>query len=292
MKISVTQDTAKKRTIVVNDPTDDPKSLCKALFTLQSPYRSAKSVALKALMEQHPTFDIATALTSTSWVIDAFEYVVRCVQTESYALLDFIFDNGYVSVDYIASNGSPLVLFALQCSLQMFTYFVTRGAQLIRNGDLIANERTPSITAIYAAGKNDDIRHVLMNMVLVNIINITSIKTLHECSEVAKAMGVLKGIRVRFTNRIDAIIRQRAEDIEHSGQARIDAIMSKTAAYTADDLNVLVSVRCTRHKYFSVVGKDLPKGVIIAAMCSALSQNTSATYYTMCLAFPDIRIRY
>lgn len=123
--------------------------------------------AIKELALLEPTFDFEAAFTES---IPGYgsEYIVRCFYFNRFNVLDYIFDNIAVSPNFVTSNGSPLILFAMQQSWECFTYLVSRGAKLFRgDGELVKNTgKHPHVNVLFCANGNEKILNVVFNALM------------------------------------------------------------------------------------------------------------------------------
>lgn len=247
---------------------------------------------LKALMSQHPSFNIRSAITTVEY--EMYEFIVICVRSDRFAVLDWIFDNKIITPDHVAMNGSPLVLFAMQRSTEMFTYFVSRGAQLIRDGDLVHNRKL-GLTAFSCAGSRDDISRVLLNLILAHrgMSKITNITTLRMCKQVAERNHYNEGICAYIAEYInkkeqyDKVTQMKL--LRDKASADIMSVCSDKKT-PRDILFGLVADGCRTIKDFETAGSGLSDSDIRHAMCLALSLPEKTTYEYLRSAFPTIRI--
>lgn len=294
MKIKLMKKTEKVLNVQIR-PNDTPARIVNVLHNKTKTETEFLS-AILAFKYANPEFDLKEAIT-TPHTHGAYEYVVRCVMYSRYKLLDYIFDNEIVSPNFIASNGSPLVLFAMQNSVEMFSYLISRGAHLLDSGDLVHNKLagTKHVTCLFASHNFKKVRDVLLNFVVVNRTNITNVKTLQDCLNV----GITNGRPIEhlnlLTNRISALqyketVEQRAQEIENKMLALKTLISSGTQPREQIFLD-LVSNGCDDYTHFAEAGKGLPEYTIISGMHASLGHNSLDTYYSMCRAFPYVRIQ-
>lgn len=140
-----------------------------AIKTLHRRLHSTQEMvsAMRYIIQRYPTFDMASALTMHNMNDTSdLEYVVRCVQRSEYQILDLIFDSALVSVNYVSTSKSPLILYAMQTGEIMFRYLLSRGAQLIINDDFARNTIYPHVTSLFCANGNNSVLNVLFNVML------------------------------------------------------------------------------------------------------------------------------
>lgn len=239
-----------------------------------------------------PDLDLKTAITSS--VFACFQYVTKCVMNGRFSQLDWIFQKKLVSPDFIAVNGSPLILFAMQHSVEMFRYFVSHGARIIIDGDVVYNKKSPNITATFAAGANNDIKRVLLNFVIVNNTRITNIDTLREYERLAKSFGLSKNNVSKLSDRIYNLAQQISAEkalVDKKQTEQAQAALALAETPKKDVLLSLVTTQCTETNKLLQAGRDLPESDILSAMYTALAQSSLDTYHSICRAFPAIKIQ-
>jgi len=277
MKIAVTGETI--TTIKIDDALAPHNMLWGLLGSIG---KTARLEMLKALVSQHPDFDIAAAVTTP---VVEHEFVVLCVTNNHPDILDWVLDNKIIHPDYIAKNGSPLALFAMQKSEGIFKDLVVRGARIIRDGDLICNKTHTQITSFFCAGLT--IQMILVNLVLANISKITNTLTLHKCVELGKGFHLPKTVLTKFTDRI---IELTLAENKRKMASLITALRSGTGT-SRDLLFGLVSAQCTVAEHYVVIAGHLPEADIKSAMYTSLLLTDNAVYTSICKAFPLISIQ-
>jgi len=187
MKINTTTQSA-----VITIPDDIPcqnvlHKLQHTFMPLYGPADDVRTLArIQALMEQHPTFDIRTALTTVTQGY-TYEYIVHCIQYTCYAQLEWIFEQRFVSPDYISRSGSPLILFAMQHCAGMFQYILSKGAKLIVDGDLVKNTEIPTIDTFYCAKGSQMILSTVFNKCILT--RITNKDTIAKLIQLGRPLG-------------------------------------------------------------------------------------------------------
>jgi len=228
-------------------------------------------VCLTALLECYPDFDIATALTTVVHG-SPHEHVVKCVQYSRYDQLDWIFDRKLVSPDFISENGSPLILFAMQNSLKMLQYFISRGAQVLRDGDFVTNHTDTEITALFVARGRTQVQKALLGIVVVNLGDISSMDTLVGFHKIATELQ-LWDIVNRISCRIAALGGSHLVNVDRTAW-----IMR------------LVAQKCNVALSYKEAGKGLSEMEIRSAMITALSEVSFDAYAALRMAFPSVII--
>lgn len=236
-----------------------------------------------------PDFNVKSGISTT--YSGMWEFLVRCVQTSRLTVLDWIFDNDYASVEHIASNGSPLLLFAIQSSNVVFQYMISRGARLIKDGDFIRNEtkHLEYVNVMYAAS-GTDIKNVLFNFVDVHLheVSLETLKDLQAHGSAQKRCVTRFDFRIKQLEEAKSIEKERA-DILAAEKALQDLISAK--APNEKVLMSLVASKCNSVTDFRNVGKGLAAKEILSAMYASLAHTSLDTFYALCNAFPQHRIQ-
>lgn len=199
-----------------------------------------------------------------------YEFVVLCIQRKRYGLLDKIFSAGEVSPDLISSNGSPLMLFAMQAGVQMFRYMLSQGAKLIISGDFISNKSALSLTAMWCANDDPEIMNALFNVLAGPVgESVTNVATF----EKFMAKAALKG---------------RSHEVSIF-KTRIGRLRVAESVGTAPESKLVTFVRdqCQDTDVLKIAGKTATPKDIRQAMTIAMCYDHSGTYTAMCTAFPD-----
>lgn len=239
--------------------------------------------ALQVIKEQFPSFDLPGALKTAG--DDFFECVVRCVRLGQYKVLDFIFDSQLVSENYISESGSPLILYAMQAGIDMISYFISRGAHLIVDGDFVKNNQLPHVTAQFCACGNKDTLNMLFNVMLSAAgDSITSVETKRSFLQ----FGIIMG---RSTADILEYTQKHAPDTILKNPAHTQPAASLPVSVPLLGLLRLVNRQCTSVSKLAAAGEGCTEKEIRLAFSASLIQHSLMTYTNMRCAFPNITIQ-
>lgn len=270
MKVTIAE--TRTKTIKIDCSLADPAKVVHTLDHKTNTRSEAEFItALTTMSKDFSAFDTAASL--TGYVSGYWEHVVYCVRVGRYETLDFIFDNNLVSPDFVAHNGSPLILFAMEQGLTAFRYMVSRGARLIVDGDLVCNSQRHSVNVFSCTNVSPDktaINKVLFNHVLVNMSSMTNAKTL---SRLLAQINASRPQIKRYQDRIAELTK--LEDLPAPQEC---------------DINGLVSKGCVDTDQFKEAGEGMSETVIRRALVSALSLDTLDTWYALRAAFPQHKI--
>lgn len=234
-------------------------------------------LAMAALPEQNPEFDMASALTTTSR--HHTEYVVRCVQYTWYSQLDYIFDNKLVSPDFVSELGSPLVLYAMQAGPDMFRYMLRRGAKLTVSGDFVHNTgKHAHVTALFCANGNQEILNVLFNVGLIPT-KITNRETLDSLLRLGVSLG-------RPAEQLTKLLEINGYKTHMSNPVHRTTCRFSKGDTPLAKVMTLVHAGCTSANEFREAGETCSSSDIRMCMAAALSHTNMDTYTSLTLAFP------
>lgn len=236
---------------------------------------------ITALLEQYPDFDFKAAIVEKQSTF-LYEYIVMCVQKEWYDILDLIFNANHVSPDFVSRNGSPLLLFAMQTSVEMFRYILSRGAKLVIHGDLVKNHDKPYLTALFCANGNPDMLQLLFNAGLRQVgSTVTNKETL--------ALLLHLGISLeREHSQLRDFIR-----IHNMGTFGYKPTWKKTCRFQQEDdtprgkMIALVNSGCTSTDDFRKAGENCTPSDIRACMAVAMSRTEAKTFTSLWYAYPQ-----
>lgn len=236
---------------------------------------------IKALVSMYPDFDITKAVTTTPTEL-VYEYIVRCVQSTWVPQLDFLFEAGIVSPDFVSKNGSPLILFAMQNSVEMFRYMISRGAKLVIDGDLVKNINTPNINALSCATGTVDILQALFNSGLRGVgTRVTNRNTLLALLQLGVSLD-------RPHTQLREFIR-----MHHLVISVYKPLTPYTCRFKLEDdtprgkVVALVNSGCTSIDSFRTTGVGCSPSDIRACIAVAMSRDNVDTLTSLWNAFPQ-----
>lgn len=237
---------------------------------------------IRALMEKNKIFDIVAGITKPNPTECRPEYVVSSVQYERYELLDYFFDNKFVSPDFVSETGSPLILYAMQTGIKMFRYLLGKGARLVISGDLVRNTgQHQHLTAVQCARGDRDMLNVLFNVVLNCVGGIRVPDTIATVYHIGKLLGRPEEVLNRF------------KSIHHGGMIKVYD-RSRTAISVDTPLGRLLDLvrsGCTESEKFLELSKDCSEEDIRYSTAVAMTMDSTDTYVAMIRSLPDFRIQ-
>lgn len=275
MKLQIKETREKKIFVDLNNG-NGPSALRSLVLRLSC---SEFIAALRVIPVEDPTFDMSAALTGTP--MSGPEMILHAVSHGLLRLLDYIFDTKLVSPDFITSNGSPLILYAMQHSWETFLYVLSRGARLFKAGDFVRNQYMRSVTVFSCAVSDLRILNYLWNVLCENSgLKVMNYETLSQ----GLCLGVSLG---RPQSELKHYVTLHGLGIRVNPRPHVTRIDTTPPESPRGKLMALVSAECTDHDRFKSI-QGLDSSDIIWATFASLGHADNAVYRALFVAFPHV----
>lgn len=202
-----------------------------------------------------------------------YEFIVACIRCGHLEAAKYIFDTLSVNPDYIAQNGSPLILFAIQQGFEPFRWILEQGACLFEEGDFRRNKKIPRVTAIFcAADHHIRTRNALFNMAFLVRHTLKNADTLLALTKI--------GID---SNQDYVYVSGMMETLKHE----LSRIGGKMPADLAKDfVRLLIRQKCLSSGEYAKVNGSLTYSDIRNFMYETVQGNSFGVYSAMWAAYP------